>query len=109
MRLLKALVLFLPLVLMACAYRPDIKQGNFLTADTIAQVKPGMTETQVRFVLGPAMVQDPFHPNRWDYVYYDNPDEGPIVEKHVVVMFKDGKVVSIEQKPVTPQGPQGHD
>lgn len=107
MRLLKKLVLLLPLVLMACAYRPDIKQGNFLTDAMIAKVKPGMTQTQVRFVLGPAMVRDPFHPDRWDYVYYNDPDEGPIVEKHVVVLFKDGKVVSIEQKPIAPEGPQG--
>lgn len=107
MRLFKRLALILPLALMACAYRPDIKQGNFLTPDMVAKVKPGMTQTQVRFVLGPAMVQDPFHPDRWDYVFYDDPDSGPIVEKHVVVMFKDGKVVSIEQKPIAPQGPQG--
>lgn len=108
MRLLKSLALLLPLILIACAYRPDIKQGNFLTDAMIAKVKPGMTQTQVRFVLGPAMVEDPFHPNRWDYVYYNDPDSGPIVEKHVIVMFSDGKVVSVEQKPIAPEGPQGH-
>jgi outer membrane protein assembly factor BamE len=103
MRLLKALALLLPLMLIACAYRPDIKQGNFLTDDMIAKVKPGMTQTQVRYVLGPAMVEDPFHPNRWDYVFYYSPDTGPVEERHVVVMFKDGKVISIEQKPINHQ------
>ncbi|HEX5339987.1 MAG TPA: outer membrane protein assembly factor BamE [Gammaproteobacteria bacterium] len=102
MRVLKTLALLIPLLVIACAYRPDIKQGNFLTDSMIAKVKPGMTETQVEYVLGPAMVKDPFHPERWDYVYYNNPDNGPVVEKHVVVMFKDGKVISVEQNPVKP-------
>lgn len=105
MRLLRPLALLLPLVLMACVYRPIIKQGNFLTDDMIAKVKPGMTETQVEYVLGPAMVKDPFHPDRWDYVYYYKPNNGgPTGYRHVLVTFKDGKVVSIEQEKTKPQG-----
>ncbi|HET7922611.1 MAG TPA: outer membrane protein assembly factor BamE [Gammaproteobacteria bacterium] len=104
MRTLKSLLLLVPLLLLAaCAYRPDIRQGNFLSDDTIAKVKPGMTEVQVQYVLGPAMVKDPFHPDRWDYVYYDYPPGSlPKQERHVIVFFKDGKVTRVEQKPVTP-------
>jgi len=105
MRISRFLILVLPLLLMACVYRPQIKQGNFLTDKNIAKVKPGMTEAQVQFVLGPAMVKDPLHPNRWDYVYYFNPDNGqPKQNEHVVVMFKDGKVVSIKKVPMTLNG-----
>lgn len=105
MRLLRhTLLLLVPLALGACVYRPDIKQGNFLKPAMIAQVKPGMTEAQVTFVLGPPMVQDPFHPDRWDYVYYNVPSslssDTRTRERHVVVFFKDGKVVSIEQRPI---------
>ncbi|MGH8370555.1 MAG: outer membrane protein assembly factor BamE [Gammaproteobacteria bacterium] len=90
---------------MACVYRPVIKQGNFLTDDMIAKVKLGMTETQVEYVLGPAMVKDPFHPDRWDYVYYNNTNNGsPVQYRHVLVIFKDGKVSSIEQGKTKPQG-----
>lgn len=105
MRISRFLILVLPLLLMACVYRPEIKQGNFITDKDIAKVTPGMTETQVEYVLGPAMVQDPFHPNRWDYVYYFNPnDGGPKQKEHVVVMFKDGKVVSIKKVPMKLNG-----
>ncbi|MGH8283599.1 MAG: outer membrane protein assembly factor BamE [Gammaproteobacteria bacterium] len=101
-----AVLLLLVLVLSACVYRPDIKQGNFLKPSMIEQVKSGMTEAQVRFVLGPAMIRDPFHPDRWDYVYYNLPsslsDSQSIGRNHVVVLFKDGKVVSVEQKPTRP-------
>ena len=105
MRLIVPALLFAALALSACVYRPDIKQGNFLKPEMIEQVKPGMTEAQVRFVLGPPMIRDPFHPERWDYVYYNLPSSLAPVQgasrEHVVVLFKDGKVVSIERMPMT--------
>lgn len=104
MRLIPSALLLVALVLSACVYRPDIKQGNFLKPSMVEQVKPGMTEAQVRFVLGPPMIRDPFHPDRWDYVYYNLPSSlasnQDLSRKHVVVHFKDGKVVSIEQLPM---------
>ncbi len=98
------MLLLVMLALGACVYRPDIKQGNFLKSSMIAQVKPGMTEAQVTYVLGTPMVQDPFHPDRWDYVYYNVPStlssDTRTRERHVVVLFKNGKVVSVEQRPI---------
>ena len=106
MRVLSYTALLLTLALSACVYRLDIKQGNFLKPSMIAEVKPGMTEAQVRFVLGPPMIRDPFHPDRWDYVYYNVPSslskDQSIGKAHVIVLFKDGKVVSIEPKVMPP-------
>ena len=50
-------------------YRIDIQQGNVLTQEMVAQLKPGLTKDQVRFILGTPMLMDMFHANRWDYVY----------------------------------------
>ena len=50
-------------------YRIDVQQGNVLTQDMVAQLKPGQTRDQVRFILGTPMVADLFHAQRWDYVY----------------------------------------
>ncbi|MGA9855878.1 MAG: outer membrane protein assembly factor BamE [Gammaproteobacteria bacterium] len=103
MRSFSYVIILATLTLSACVYRPDIKQGNFLRPDMIEQVKPGMTEAQVRFVLGPPMVKDPFHPDRWDYVYYNDPStlssDRAVQKQHVVVQFKDGKVISVDQIP----------
>ena len=33
-------------------YRMVIQQGNFISQEMVAQLKPGMTKEQVRFVLG---------------------------------------------------------
>src|ERR1019366_1971380 len=43
--------------LSACVYRMPIQQGNYLDPAVIAQVKPGMTPSQVRYLLGTPMVQ----------------------------------------------------
>jgi outer membrane protein assembly factor BamE len=51
-------------------YRMTIQQGNFISQEMVAQLKPGMTREQVRFVLGTPLVTDIFHADRWDYVYF---------------------------------------
>ncbi len=50
-------------------YRIDIQQGNVLSQEAIAQLKPGQTREQVRFILGTPLLTDMFHAQRWDYVY----------------------------------------
>ena len=56
-------------VQMVSPYRMEIQQGNFLTQDVVSQLKPGMTKDQVRFLLGTPLLVDPFHTDRWDYVF----------------------------------------
>ena len=53
-----------------CVYVAPISQGNVLDQEDIDQVEINMTRSQVRFLLGTPMVDDPFHADRWDYVYY---------------------------------------
>jgi len=50
-------------------YRIDIVQGNAVTKEQVAQVRPGMSREQVRAILGSPMLSDPFHANRWDYLF----------------------------------------
>ena len=50
-------------------YRIDIVQGNVVTKEQAAQVKPGMTREQVRDLLGSPMLTDIFHADRWDYMF----------------------------------------
>jgi outer membrane protein assembly factor BamE (lipoprotein component of BamABCDE complex) len=64
-----ALILAATVGLAACVYKPTIQQGNLLKTSDVDQVTPGMTRTQVRYLLGTPMINDPFDPQRWDYVY----------------------------------------
>jgi outer membrane protein assembly factor BamE len=51
------LFLFLMLGLAGgCLYRLPIEQGNLLSTDQLAQLDPGMTRSQVTFLLGTPMV-----------------------------------------------------
>lgn len=70
-------------------YKMDIRQGNYVTPEMREKLKLGMTRSQVRYVLGTPMVSDPFHANRWDYVYRLE-HEGEIVEKQNLTVYFDG-------------------
>src|SRR5207237_9267115 len=50
-------------------YRVEIVQGNVVTKEQLAQVKPGMARQQVRDILGSPLLTDIFHADRWDYVF----------------------------------------
>ncbi|MYM69780.1 outer membrane protein assembly factor BamE [Pseudoduganella sp. FT55W] len=78
-------------------YRPDIQQGNFVSEEMLAQLKVGMTQDQVRFIFGTALLTDPFHGNRWDYAFRLAKGSGEITTSRVIVFFdKDGKVARWE-------------
>jgi outer membrane protein assembly factor BamE len=84
-------------VLGGCVYRMPIQQGNFLDPVVIAQVKPGMTHSQVRYLLGTPMVPGAFDNARWDYDYYlktkrlKDPGRG-----HVSIFFANNLVARVD-------------
>lgn len=101
-KLTTILVLLLALNTSACTllYVPDIQQGNVITDEMLAKLKPGMTTRQVTFVLGSPLVQDPFHKDRWDYFYsYKDNDKGTFEKSLVSVLFEDGKMVDVTVEP----------
>lgn len=75
----------------------EIQQGNELSEALAAQIKPGMTRSQVRFLLGSPMVTDLFHNNRWDYPYQLYQD-GKRVDTHIFTVFFNGDLVERVEK-----------
>lgn len=79
-------------------YKIDVQQGNTVDADKISQLKPGMTENEVRFLLGSAMLIDPFHGHRWEYVYaFRKGGEDIIKQKRLTLYFENGVLSKIDQ------------
>ena len=76
-------------------YRIDIRQGNYITQEIVAQLKPGMTRDQVRFILGTPLVADIFHAQRWDYVYSFKPGRGEVQLRRFAVFFMDNKLARV--------------
>ena len=50
-------------------YKMEIVQGNFVSKEQVALLKPGMGRQQVRDILGTPLVVSVFHADRWDYVF----------------------------------------
>jgi outer membrane protein assembly factor BamE len=77
-------------------YRIDIQQGNFVSQEMVSQLKEGMTQDQVRFVLGTPLLTDMFHADRWDYPFRLQKGSGEIIASRVTVFFKDNKLTRFE-------------
>lgn len=78
-------------------YRMDVAQGNIVTQEMVDQLRPGMTRSQVRFVLGTPLVTDSFHPDRWDYFYSLRKGNDVRPEtRNVTVIFKNDVLLSVE-------------
>ena len=110
---MKALrVLPLALLLAACSsvnvplspYRIDVQQGNALEQESVEKLKLGLTRSQVRFLLGTPLLVDPFHSNRWDYVF-NYRKAGKLAEERRLALFFDGDVlVRIEAEGMPAKG-----
>lgn len=77
-------------------YKMDIQQGNVVTQDMIAKLKPGMTPSQVRFALGSPLVVDPFRTNRWDYVYRLEKGGKLVETRRITVVFENDALKGVE-------------
>lgn len=81
-----------------CVYRANISQGNIVEEEDLDQVEIGMTRNQVRFLLGTPMIDDPFHEDRWDYVYYVKIGRNDASAKRwVTILFEDDTVSEIQR------------
>jgi len=76
-------------------YRMVIQQGNFISQEMVAQLKPGMTREQVRFVLGTPLVTDIFHADRWDYVFFRELSDGKREQRNLSVVFEKDRLARV--------------
>jgi len=87
-------------------HRIDVQQGNALDQDNLARLKPGLSRSQVRFLLGTPLIVDPFRDDRWDYVYVFHKAGRLAEQKRVSLFFEGDLLVRIEgDLPVAEQEP----
>src|SRR5512143_1952541 len=77
-------------------HRIDVQQGNALDQENVARLKPGLSRSQVRFLLGTPLVVDPFRNDRWDYVYRYYKGGQLTEQKHVTLFFDGDTLTRIE-------------
>lgn len=91
-------------------YKAEIQQGNVVTQEMIDKLKPGMTRSQVKFVLGTPLVTDLFHPMRWDYYYYLRPANTKTAEaQRLTVIFKNDLLTTVHEDALTKPAPAAPD
>jgi outer membrane protein assembly factor BamE len=109
--MLRKSLILLPLLLAGCGsfrgwsvpavpglvpYTIEIQQGNVITKEMLDKLQPGMTRSQVRFVLGTPLLVDPFRTDRWDYVYFLDKKGSRVEQRQLRVYFKDDKMERYE-------------
>jgi outer membrane protein assembly factor BamE len=87
---------FVPQIPGVKPYRIDIQQGNFISQDMVAQLRPGMSKEQVRLALGTPLLTDIFHADRWDYVYWRERPGEKREQRKLTVFFEDGKLTRLD-------------
>tara|TARA_X000000368_G_scaffold106037_1_gene82191 strand:- start:3485 stop:3817 length:333 start_codon:yes stop_codon:yes gene_type:complete len=92
--------LIILLLIFSCSlprvYEVVVSQGNLIDEDMMEKLEVGMTESQVKYVLGSPLIADTFTPNRWDYYTSVTQGNKKFTEKKITLYFEDKKLVSWE-------------
>lgn len=93
----------LALLLASCSYVPsvapykiDVQQGNVVTQEMVSKLKPGMSRSQARFIMGTPLISDVFHADRWDYVYRYQKGGAVTEERRITLIFENDALKRIE-------------
>lgn len=88
----------LVLALTGCIRKISIEQGNVMTPEMTNQLHIGMSEEEVKNVMGSPMLLNTFNNNRIDYVYTFKPGNGTMTEKKMTLSFQNGLLKNINEK-----------
>lgn len=99
------LILLIALSLSACGlvYKLPTRQGNVIDQKQLDQLQLGMTQDQVKFLMGTAVATGPFTANRWDYIGYYKSPRGDVSERTVTLYFADNKLSKMDGIKATEQ------
>ena len=78
------------------AHKLDLQQGNTVKLEQLEGISIGMTKTEVRKIMGSPMLSDPFHDQRWDYIYRFIPNKGFERKSLLTLYFEDDVLVKID-------------
>jgi outer membrane protein assembly factor BamE len=86
------------------SYKLKIIQGNELDQNVVNSLQPGMSREQVQMLLGTPLLRDPFHANRWDYLFVVT-RAGEIQEEKKLTLYFDvnGNLIHAEGDALTAQ------
>lgn len=93
-------MLFFSLLLHGCQgfpgqYKPDIEQGNILDQEKLQRVQIGMSQEQVRFLLGNPVMVNALQPQEWIYYYMLKDSSNHLAkQRYLKLQFNASKVLT---------------
>jgi outer membrane protein assembly factor BamE len=69
-------------------YKAPMMQGTVITEEMLADLQPGLHQSQVKQLLGPDYGKNPFNPQHWEYVFtsaYTDLHQNTV--KHLIIKF----------------------
>ena len=73
-------------------HKLTIRQGNIIDQEMIDQLRPGLSRSQVRYILGTPLIADTFDQSRWDYFYSIKQPGQEELRERISVFFTDEKL-----------------
>ena len=77
--------------------RKCVQQGNILSPSRIDRLKVGMSKNDVAILMGTSLISPLFNQDRWDYAYTWRRNNKPITIRHLVLTFKQDRLINIER------------
>ena len=74
-------------------YNVPIVQGNLYEEKDLDNLARGLSKDQFKVILGTAMIQSPFHKNRWDYVNKVTVGDLVISDKKLTLYFDSNELL----------------
>ena len=96
------------LILMGCVlsgctffkpHKMDIEQGNIFTQADVDRLHIGMSQGEVRSIMGDPVTVNLLAANRLDYVYTFQAGNSERTQKRVSCIFQGGRLVEIQRAP----------
>lgn len=79
-------------------YKIEVQQGNVLAKEQVTQLKPGLTKTQVRTLLGTPVFSESLAKNDWIYLYTEARDGQISKKQNLILSFSNDKLKNIKEE-----------
>jgi len=86
-------------------YQIDVTQGNYINEEKLNQLKTGMNQEQVIFILGSPMLIDQFDSSKWYYIRYIKPGGEKAQQSKIVLTFTKGVLSNIYSEKTAQENP----
>ena len=78
-------------------HKLDIDQGNIINQENAGQLRIGMSEAEVKALMGNPVLVNIFSNNRLDYIYTFKAGYGETIQKRVICIFENGRLRAIQR------------